>query len=76
MIRLLALFCCLAWLTPTFAAEEAGTRTILLVRHGEYDACEAECGPRETHRGSPSTTRGETEPGRAGFSPKDSTPAG
>jgi serine/threonine-protein phosphatase PGAM5 len=38
MIRSLALLCCLAGLAPAFAADEAGTRTIILVRHGEYDA--------------------------------------
>jgi len=38
MIRLLALLCCLAGLMPAFAADEPGARTILLVRHGEYDA--------------------------------------
>jgi len=39
MTRLMfAALCFLAFLAPAFAADEPGTRTILLVRHGEYDA--------------------------------------
>jgi serine/threonine-protein phosphatase PGAM5 len=36
--RLLLACCCLLWLAPACAAPEPGSRTILLVRHGEYDA--------------------------------------
>jgi serine/threonine-protein phosphatase PGAM5 len=39
MVRtVFAALCCLLFLSPVFAAGEPGTRTILLVRHGEYDA--------------------------------------
>ena len=39
MTRLiLAALCCLLYLSPAFAAEEAAVRTIVLVRHGEYDS--------------------------------------
>ena len=34
----LAALCLLGFLAPAFAADVPGTRTILLVRHGEYDA--------------------------------------
>ena len=42
------LLACLAWLVPAFAAGEPGVRTILLVRHGEYDpdpAADPKLGP-------------------------------
>jgi len=35
---LLAAFCCLLFAAPVVAADMPGSRTILLVRHGEYDA--------------------------------------
>ena len=39
MVRtLLFALCCLFLLAPAFAAQEPGTHTILLVRHGQYDA--------------------------------------
>lgn len=39
MVRtLFAALCCLLFLAPAFAAGEPGARTIILVRHGEYDA--------------------------------------
>ena len=36
--KLFLALCCLLFAAPSFAAETAGSRTILLVRHGEYDA--------------------------------------